>query len=70
MTKIRNVKSEIENLEIIIDEAITIQVLNFLDSSFARFFCILSHEAREKEKLPSFESLAKSLEDKELRTKN
>ncbi len=61
MTKIRDVKSEIEDLEITIDEAITIQVLNFLDSSFAQLLGILSHEAREKEKLPTFESLAKSL---------
>ena len=70
MTKIRDVKSEIEDLEITIDEAITIQVLNSLDSSFAQFLGILSHEAREKEKLPTLESLAKSLEDEELRMKN
>lgn len=31
MTKIRNIKSEIEDLEIIIDEAIIIQVINALD---------------------------------------
>ena len=35
MTKIRDVKSEIEDLEITIDEAITIQVFNSLNSSFA-----------------------------------
>ena len=34
MTKIRNVKSGIEDLEITIDEAITIQILNSLDSFF------------------------------------
>ncbi len=48
MSKICDVKSEIEDLEITIDEAIKIQVLNSLDSSFAKFFSILSHEAREK----------------------
>ena len=32
--------------------------------------CILSHEAREKEKLFTFKSLAKFLEDEELRMKN
>ena len=70
ITKIQDVKSEIKDLEITMDEAITIQVLNSLDSSFAQFLGILSHEAREKDKLPTFENLAKSLEDKELRMKN
>ena len=52
------------------DKAIFIQVLNSLDSSFAQFLGILSHEAREKEKLTTLESLAKFLESKELRMKN
>ncbi len=52
------------------DEAITIQVLNCLDSSFAQFLGILNHEAREKEQLPKLENLAKSLEDEELRMRN
>lgn len=69
MTKIRDVKSEIEDLEITMDEAITIQVLNSLDSSFAQFLGILSHEAREKDKLPTLENLVKSLEDEELQMK-
>ncbi len=43
MLKFREVKSEIENLEITMDEAITIQVLNSLNSSFAQFLGILSH---------------------------
>ena len=70
MTRIRDVKSEIENLEITMNEAITIQVLNSLDSSFAKFLGILSHETREKNKLSTLENLVKSLEDKELRMKN
>lgn len=49
MTKIQVVKSKIEELEIIIDEAITIQIFNYLDSSFAQFLGILSYEARKKE---------------------
>ena len=61
---------EFEDPEITMNKAITIQVLNSLDSSFAQFLGILSHEAREKEKLPTLESLAKSLEDEELRIKN
>ena len=66
MTKIRNVKSEIKDLEITIVEAITIQVLNLLNSFFIQFLGILSHTTREKAKLSTFKSLAKSLEDEEL----
>lgn len=66
MTKIRNIKSKIEVLDITMDKAITIQVFNYLDLFFAQFFSILSYEAREKEKPPTFESLAKLLKDKEL----
>ncbi len=46
MTKIRDVKFEIEDLKITIDEAITIQVPNSLNSSFAQFLGILSYKAR------------------------
>ena len=66
MTKIRNVKSEIEDLQITMDEAIIIQVLNSLNSSFTPFLDILSHETREKAVLLTLENLAKSLEDEEL----
>ena len=69
MTKICDMKYEIEDLGITMDEAITIQVLNSFDSFFAQFFGILSHKARQKQKLPTLESLAKSLEDEELRMK-
>ena len=70
MTKICDVKSEIEDLEITMDKAITIQVLNLLNSSFTQFFSILSHNIREKAKLPTLESLAKFLKNKKLRLKN
>ncbi len=70
MTKIRDLKFEIEDLEITMDEAITIQVLNCLDYPFPQFFGILSHEAREKEQLHKLENLAKSLEDEELQMRN
>ncbi len=62
-------KSEIEDFEIIMDEAITIEVLNSLDFFFAQFLGILSRKAREKEKLLILEGLAKSLEDQELQMK-
>ncbi len=66
MTKICEVRFEIEDLEITINETITIQVFNSLNFSFAKFLGILSHEAREKERAPTLESLAKLLENEEL----
>lgn len=70
MTKIQDIKSEIEDLEIIIDKTIIIQVLNFLNTFFAYFLGILSHEAKKKNKLSIFENLTKFLKDKELQIKN
>lgn len=46
------------------DKAITISVLNSLDSSFAQCLGTLSHEDREKDKLFTRKNYAKSLEDK------
>ena len=51
MTKICNMKCEIECRKIIMNEAIKIQVLNSLSSSFAEFLGILSHKTIEKKKL-------------------
>lgn len=70
ITKIRDIRSEIEDLEITIDEAITVQILNSLDLFFIQFFAILSHKAREKAKLFTFENLVKSLDNKEFWMKN
>ncbi len=70
MTQIRDIKSEIEDVKITMDKAITIKVLNSLNTFFSQFLDILSHEARDKEKLPTLETLAKSLEDEKLRMKN
>lgn len=58
MTKIWDVRSEIEDLEINMDEPITIQVFNTFDFLFTQFLKILSHKTKEKDKLFSLESLA------------
>ena len=70
MSKIRHVNSGIEDREITIDEAITIQVPYSLNSFFPQFLDIFSHKVREKDKLPTLESLAKSLDDEEFQMKN
>lgn len=45
VAKIRDIKSGIEDLETIIDEAITIHIVNSFQCSSAQFIGILSHEA-------------------------
>ena len=52
------------------DEAIIIHTLNSLDDHFKLYLAILSHDAREKENLPTLETLSKALEDEELRLAN
>ena len=66
MTKICYVKSEIKDLKITMDKIITIQVLNFLNSSFAQLFDVLGHKTRTKKQFPILESFAKLLENKKL----
>lgn len=70
MTKIRDIKSEIENLNITIDKAITIWDLNSLNLFFVQFVCILSYKTKEKEKLFTLKSITKLLKNKELKIKN
>lgn len=66
MIKICDLKTEIEELDITMNKVITILVFNFFHLFFVQFFGILSHEAREKEKLATLESFAKFLENKKL----
>lgn len=66
MTKIRDIKSEIQDLDITIDEAIMIWVPKFFEFFFAQFLGILSHKVRENDKLPILKNLAKFLKDDKL----
>ena len=70
ISKIRDVTFEISDLNITIEEAIIIHTLNSLDTQFKPYLAILSHDAREKEQLPTLEVLSKALEDKKLRLAN
>lgn len=69
MIDICNLQSEIWDLKITIDEAITTQILNSLNTFFGQFLGILNHKAREKQKFPTLRSLAKFSEDKKLQIK-
>ena len=70
MGQIKNAQSKINDLKILMDNAIVIYALNNLDSQFCLYLTILNHEARQKEKLPMLSELTKNLEDEELRLKN
>ena len=70
ISKIQDVTSEITDLNITIEETIIIHTLNSLDSHFKPYLAILSHDAREKEHLPTLQSLSKALEDEEQRLDN
>lgn len=70
MTKMQDIKLKIQDLKITMDEAITIQVLNFLAFFFIQFLDTLSYKARKKDKLLILENLAKFLKVKKLQIKN
>ena len=70
MSRIKDASAEIEDLKISISEAVIIHALNNLDSHFRPYLAILSHDAREKEKLPTLSELTKTLEDEQMRLSN
>lgn len=59
-----------QKLKISISRVVVIHVLNNLDSRFRSYLAILSHDAREKKKLPSLTELAKTLENGPMRLWN
>ncbi|MCJ1270238.1 hypothetical protein MMC22_010134 [Lobaria immixta] len=70
ISKIRDITSEISDLNITMDSAIIIHTLNSLDDHFKPYLAILSHDAREKDKTPTLDTLSEALEDEELRLAN
>ena len=48
ISKIRDISAEITDLNVTMDEAITIYALNSLDTRFKSYLAILSHDSREK----------------------
>ena len=70
MSRIKDVSTEIEDLQISISEAVVIHALNNLDSHFWPYLAILSHDAREKEKLLTLSELTKALEEVQMRLSN
>lgn len=70
MSKIKDVRSKIEDLKISMDDADVIYALNNLNSQFRPYFTILNHEAQQKAQIPTLSRLTKSFKDEELRLKN
>lgn len=70
MSRIKDASAEIEDLKISISEVVVIHALNNLDSHFRPYLAILSHDAREKEKLPTLSEVTKALENGQMRLSN
>ena len=70
MSYMKDASAEGEDLKISISEAVVIHALNNLDSHFWPYLAILSHDAREKEKLLTLSELTKALEEVQMRLSN
>lgn len=64
---IGDIQGEITDLEITIEEMITIHVLHNLDPMFDPFIEFVEDKAKEDTKAPDFEQLCKDLENEELK---
>ena len=64
---IRDIKAEFTDLNITIDDMITIQTLRNLDPMFDRFVEFAEDKAMTEAQAPNFEQLCKNLENEELR---
>ncbi len=53
ISRIKDASAKIDDLKISISESVVIHTLNNLNSYFPPYLAILSHDAREKEKLPT-----------------
>ena len=63
--KIVKILEEIKELDINMEEMVTIKLMNGLDSSFETYLTMLSQKARDENKLPNLSSLLSNLEDEE-----
>lgn len=70
MSQIKDVQNKIEDLKILIDNAVVIYAFNNFDSQFCLYLTILNYKARQKAQFPILFELTKSLEDEEKRLKN
>ena len=67
--RIVKILEEIKELDINMEEMVTIKLMNGLGSSFETYLTMLSQKARDENKLPDLPSLLSNLEDEERRMK-
>lgn len=63
--KIVKIQKEIKELNISIEEIVTIKLMNVLDSLFKTYLIILNQKAGDDNKLPNLQVLFSNLKDKE-----
>lgn len=66
MSCIQKAVAKIKNLKISNTELVSVPVQHNVNTHFQRYRAFLSHDAQEKEKLPSLSKLTKSLKDKQI----
>ena len=67
--KVVKILEEIKELDITMEEMVTIKLMNGLGSSFETYLTMLSQKARDDNKLPDLQALLSNLEDEERRMK-
>ena len=67
--KVVKILEEIKELDITMEEMVTIKLMNGLGSSFETYLTMLSQKARDDNKLPDLQALLSNLEDEEHRMK-
>lgn len=64
---VRDIKAEINDISLSVEQVVVLKLLNGLGSSFSTYLTILNEQARRDDKFPSLDGLLKNLEDEESR---
>lgn len=69
-SKLQEIKTELKNLEVIIEDAITLKALNFLEIFFSQYLVMINDNARQESELSNLDIFLKNLENEEARMLN
>ena len=64
---VRDIKAEITDIPLTVEQIVTLKLLNGLGTSFSTYLTILNEQARREDKFPGLDVLLKNLEDEEAR---
>ena len=64
---VRDIKTEITDISITVDQIIVLKLLNGMGASFSTYLTILNEQARREDKFPGLDNLLKNLKDEEFR---